>query len=214
MNVFRLAIVTDVHGDVHALADALAQIGRLACDAIVCCGDVVDYGLFPDETIELLARRKIPTVCGNHDRWAIEGSSATGGGWDLSKASRKFLASLPTEWRIEHAGIRVAVHHASPGNDMLGISPDEIDRVEADRHLVAANADVLVVGHTHRGFELLVGSGKRILNPAALLRSPAEGATNPPATGTFGVLELPLLRFRVLCAADGADVAILRKTLG
>ena len=105
MNVFRLGIVTDVHGDVHALADALAQIDRLGCDQIVCCGDVVDYGLFPDETIDLLAGRRIPTVRGNHDRWAIEGSSATGGGWDLSKASRRFLASLPTEWRIEHGGL-------------------------------------------------------------------------------------------------------------
>lgn len=214
MNVFRLGIVTDVHGDVHALADALAQIDRLGCDQIVCCGDVVDYGLFPDETIDLLAGRRIPTVRGNHDRWAIEGSSATGGGWDLSKASRRFLASLPTEWRIEHGGLRVAVHHASPGDDMRGISADEIDLPEAEGHLVAADADVLIVGHTHRAFELVVGERKRILNPAALLRSPAEGATNPPATGRFGVLELPSLRFRVMRAADGSDVEILWKTLG
>ena len=51
MSVFRLALVTDVHGDVHALTDALAQIDRLACEQIVCCGDVADYGLFPDETV-------------------------------------------------------------------------------------------------------------------------------------------------------------------
>ena len=210
MGVFRLAIVTDVHGDVHALTDALAQIDRLACDQIVCCGDVVDYGLFPDETIELLAHRKIPTVRGNHDRWALEGSSATGGGWDLSKASRRFLASLPTEWRLEHASVRVAVHHASPGNDMRGIYADEIEVAEAEAHLAAAEADVLIVGHTHQAFELVVGEGKRILNPAALLRSPAEGATNPPATGTFGILELPSLSFRVMRANDGVELAVSR----
>src|SRR5580658_692973 len=42
----RLAIVSDVHADVHALRDALAQIERLGCDAVVCAGDLVDYGLF------------------------------------------------------------------------------------------------------------------------------------------------------------------------
>ena len=213
MTTLRLAILSDVHADVHALTDALAQIARLDCRWVVCCGDVVDYGVFPDETIELLARREIPTIRGNHDRWAIKGQSATGGGWELSRASRRFLASTPTEWRLEHAGIHIAFHHASPGDDMRGIVADEISAVEAVAYLTTANADVLIVGHTHRAFELFVGEGKRILNPGALLRSPAEGASNPPATGTFGVLELPSLRFRVMRAGDGAEVTILRRTL-
>jgi predicted phosphodiesterase len=213
LKTFRLAILSDVHADVHALNDALAQIDRLGCDRIVCCGDVVDYGLFPDETIDLLVRRKIPTVRGNRDRWALEGSSATGGGWDLSKVSRRFLASLPTAWRLEHDGIRVAVHHASPGDDMRGIYPDETGLAEAEGHLAAADADVLIVGHTQHAFELVVGDGKWIVNSAALLRSPAEGATNPPATGTFGILEVSSLTFRVVRAADVVDIAFLRKVL-
>jgi len=53
--------------------------------------------------------------------------------------------------------------------------------------------------HTHRAFELVVGDGKRILNPGSVLRSRAEG--DPPATGTFGVLEVPSLRFRVCARA-------------
>jgi predicted phosphodiesterase len=68
--VSKLAIISDVHGDVHALRDALAQIDRLDCDQIVCGGDLVDWGLFPAETIELLRERKIPCIRGNHDRWA------------------------------------------------------------------------------------------------------------------------------------------------
>ncbi len=214
MTILRLAILSDVHADVHALTDALAQIARLDCRWVVCCGDIVDCGLFPDETIDLLKRREIPTIRGNHDRWAIEGQSAIGGGWELSRASRRFVTSLPAEHRVEHAGIRVAFHHASPpGNDMQGIWPGETKLAEAEAYLAAASADVLVVGHTHRAFELVVGEGKRILNPGALLRSPAEGANNPPATGTFGVLELPSLRFRVMRAGDGAEVTILRRKL-
>jgi predicted phosphodiesterase len=64
----RLAIVTDVHADVHALRDALAQIDKLGVDQILCCGDLVDYGLFPDETLTLVRERRIVTIRGNHDR--------------------------------------------------------------------------------------------------------------------------------------------------
>jgi predicted phosphodiesterase len=66
-----IAIISDVHADVHALRDALVQIERLGCSRIVCAGDLVDYGLFPEETIALMVERQIPCVRGNHDRWAL-----------------------------------------------------------------------------------------------------------------------------------------------
>lgn len=43
----RVAFISDVHADVHALRDALASIERLGRDPIVCAGDFVDYGVFP-----------------------------------------------------------------------------------------------------------------------------------------------------------------------
>ena len=51
----RIALFSDVHADLHALHDALSRIDALRCDLIVCAGDLVDYGLFPEETLELLA---------------------------------------------------------------------------------------------------------------------------------------------------------------
>ncbi|HJX52260.1 MAG TPA: metallophosphoesterase family protein [Polyangia bacterium] len=68
----RLAVIADVHADIHALRDALAQAERLGCTAVVCAGDLVGYGLFPMKTINLLRERKIPCVRGNHDRWATD----------------------------------------------------------------------------------------------------------------------------------------------
>jgi predicted phosphodiesterase len=41
----RIAIISDVHADVRALTDALLRADRLGCDAIVCAGDLVDYGM-------------------------------------------------------------------------------------------------------------------------------------------------------------------------
>ena len=216
---FRLAVLSDVHGDVHALTDALRHIDAMACDAIVCAGDVVDYGLFPNETLALLAARGIPTVRGNHDRWALEASKGAGGGeWTLTKASRRFLEGTLRWWTLEGEGVRVEVHHGSPRGDMDGIIPPNAPRhrleLDAPRPPLNANAmlrgaDVLLCGHTHLAFAMRFGA-RLIANPGALLRDPAEGADNPPATGTFGVLELPSLVFTVHRARDGAAVPILR----
>jgi predicted phosphodiesterase len=47
----KLAVISDVHADVHALQDALVQIERLGCDAIVCAGDTVDYGFYAEANV-------------------------------------------------------------------------------------------------------------------------------------------------------------------
>jgi predicted phosphodiesterase len=216
----RIALLSDVHADVHALRDALALIDRLACDVIVCGGDVVDFGLFPIETIALLASRQIPTVCGNHDAWAIGSIPllGVGGAWAdeirESRESMKWLRSLPASWAATFDGVRVAVHHGSPrGGNMVGIDPTDLTRAEAIDLLDAADTDVLIVGHTHRAFEVVVEGRGAILNPAALLRDPAEGAENPPATATFGILELPAIRFTIHSVRDGETRSATCRTL-
>jgi putative phosphoesterase len=208
----RLAVISDVHADVHALELALKLIERLGGDSIVCAGDLVDYGLFADETLALLATRKIPTIRGNHDRWALDGSGH-GGGAELSLASCRFLAALPRSLSMTFEGVRVAVHHGSPRGDMDGIEPQQISFERAAEHLRAASTDVLVVGHTHLSFQLDVEGVGTIVNPAALLRSPASDDDLPRATARFGVLELPTKRFTVYRVADGREVEIIRRRL-
>ena len=218
----RLAIITDVHADVHALQDALTQIERLGCDEIVCAGDILDWGLFPEETIRVLRDRRIPTIRGNHDRWAVsEGCDASG--WDLTPGAVVFLEGLPVSWMRRIDDVRVAVWHARPHSDMEGIYPDA-SATELASQLDRAEADVLVVGHTHVPFARFVGR-RLVCNPGALLRDPAQpmesgmlldpvsGKFVPAPTrsgGTFGILEVPTLRFTVHTAANGAEIEIPR----
>jgi len=215
---YRLAVVSDVHGDVHALVDALRVIDAMGCDAIVCAGDTIDYGLFPNETVALLAERAIPTVRGNHDRWARDGDYRSGSASDISSASRRFLRATVSSWSFEYDAARVEVWHARPGSDIEGIVPPtaprhplelNVPRPELNASALLRNADILIVGHTHQAFALRFGD-RLIANPGALLRDPAPGAENPPATGTFGVLELPERRWRVFRAKDGVEVDIVR----
>jgi putative phosphoesterase len=185
--VTRLAFITDIHADVHALHDALRRIDELGISSIMCCGDLVDYGLFPEETIALLRERGVLCVRGNHDRWAVKpgGDAAS---WDLTPDAMKFLRSLPTERRLDIDGARVLVTHARPGSDMLGIDRDaSADELAAI--LDTTGADILVVGHTHAPFVRRLGDGRLVMNPGALLRDPGPGC-DVATPGTFGEIDV------------------------
>ena len=221
----KLAILSDVHADVHAVQDALRQIERVGCERVVCAGDLVDYGRFPEKTIALLREHNVPCVRGNHDRWAVA-EALDASGRELSHGAVAFLAGLPTRWGAVLDGVHVAVHHGSPRSDMTGIDPRLALGADARRWLAEAEADVLVVGHTHLAFALRVAGGGLVVNPGALLRDPATkpeaGAMlfdpdarkfvpAPPLDGgTFGVLRLPERTFTVHRAADGHEVDVVR----
>ena len=63
----RFAIISDIHGNLHALQAVLARIDRLHVDGIICLGDIVGYGPYPDRCIDLVVRCCSLTVRGNHD---------------------------------------------------------------------------------------------------------------------------------------------------
>ena len=212
----RLAIFSDVHADLQALQDALRQVERLRCDLVLCAGDLVDYGLFPDETVALLRQNAIPCIQGNHDRWAAKGGVMASSAGLISGATKHFLRSLPTSWSATIDGVRVAMWHASPGSDMNGVYPDHHTATDLTRFLDQAEADVLIVGHSHLRFRLPAPGGRIIVNPGALLRNPADDleATGIPTPGTFGVLELPSKRFTVHRARDGNEAPCIERLRG
>ena len=69
----RLAILSDIHGNLVALEAVLADLQDRAPDRIINLGDSVTSPLWPRETFERLEQLALPTVRGNHDRWLLEG---------------------------------------------------------------------------------------------------------------------------------------------
>ncbi|MEO9885120.1 MAG: metallophosphoesterase family protein [Balneola sp.] len=63
----KLALISDVHGNLPALEAVLKRIDQQAPDQWLCLGDLVGYGPFPSECIEIIRERNIPTLLGNHD---------------------------------------------------------------------------------------------------------------------------------------------------
>src|SRR5689334_24937266 len=63
----RLAIISDIHGNLPALEAVLEDIRQRRPDAVYCLGDLVGYTPFPNEVIDRIRREQIPTVIGNYD---------------------------------------------------------------------------------------------------------------------------------------------------
>ena len=204
----RIGLIADIHSDLDALEAALAKLGDLGCDHVLCAGDAIDFDLPPgtEETIELLTERGVLSILGNHERWIL----SEGRDDRLSKSAVEWLRSLPPSWSSTIDGIRVAVHHARPGSDMDGLDEELLDTDEIPGLLAEAEADVLVVGHTHSSMVLENSCGV-IVNPGALLRTLADvhsvwlldaksgrfSEFEPKQGGTFAVIDLPSLRLEV-----------------
>jgi len=66
------AIISDIHANAEALKAVLDVIDREKIEQIVCLGDVVGYNTEPNECVEILKQRSIPTILGNHDAVACD----------------------------------------------------------------------------------------------------------------------------------------------
>jgi predicted phosphodiesterase len=63
----RIAIVSDIHGNMEAFHNVLSDIDRSTIDAIVSLGDNIGYGPEPEHVIEQIRNRNIPSIMGNHE---------------------------------------------------------------------------------------------------------------------------------------------------
>ena len=68
----RLALISDIHGNMLALDAVLADLDRQRPDGVVCLGDVAATGPHPHETLGRLRERGEPVLLGNADAWLLD----------------------------------------------------------------------------------------------------------------------------------------------
>ena len=174
----RVAVISDIHGNLPALEAVLLDVGREPVDLIAVCGDVAS-GPLPVETLQVL--RRLPDtrfVRGNADRSLVAGFDGTekprlqgpGADWcaaQLTREDRDFLASFAETIAIEVGGLgRVLFCHGSPRSDeeiMTARTPDS----RLGELLAGVDADVVVCGHTHMPFDRMAGR-VRVINPGSV----------------------------------------------
>lgn len=175
----RVAVVSDIHGNLPALEAVLAEVEKEGVDAVLCTGDVIG-GPFPAEVFDRL--RSLPDVRivrGNADRFVLEGTDKHGEDWDadrkrMGEARLAAVASWPLthELEIEGLGHTLACHAVPTADEPIftKVTPD----ADVAELLGDLDADLLVVGHTHVQFDRRLPSGLRIVNPGSV-GMPYEG---------------------------------------
>jgi putative phosphoesterase len=163
----RVAVITDVHGNLPALQAVLARIDELGIAAAYCGGDLVGYGPRPNEVCALIQERAIPTIYGNYD-YAIARDDHDCGcayvsphdrelgqrsvEWTLAHTDRPakdFMRALPFDLRFTLGSRRVRIVHGSPRKVNEYLFEEKPART-FERIAALADCDVLVFGHTHK----------------------------------------------------------------
>ena len=203
----RVAVISDIHANLHALEAVLGEIDREQPDALWCLGDLVGYGARPNECCRLVQERADLCLVGNHDLVALgtlgiedfNPEAAEAARWTanaLDDESRSFLASLPPSAAPEHAQL----FHASARDPIWEyVLTDEA----ATATLLLTTAPVVLVGHSH--IALAVTLGDRTRRGRARPRRHDEGARGAvapqprlgrPAAGRRPERRLAPARFR------------------
>jgi putative phosphoesterase len=150
----RIAVLSDIHGNVWALEAVLDDVRAAGADVVVNAGDVLSGPLEPAATADLLIELDLPTVAGNHERQLLACAGAPGGASDrfafehTSARQREWLAGLPATLEL---GGEVLVCHGTPTSDRTHF----LEEVDAGRlRLATAEAIEVHAGGLHRGLVL------------------------------------------------------------
>lgn len=186
----KLGLISDIHADPLALELAWSHLTVLGADQIVCAGDSVGYGPFPDRVAAFLAAREIPAIRGNHDRWALArgpgGRDEFGGGMP-SAETLAYLESLPRDRVCAHGERITVVVHGSPQSDMEFVTPATHPAQRLRSYLAELKIDVLVMGHTHVPAWYRCAAGL-VVNPGSVVSMPVVKTSR-----TFALVDMSTL---------------------
>jgi putative phosphoesterase len=217
-----IALIGDIHGNLLALEAVLAHARKHGATAIWNVGDFVGYGVYPNEVISLLQTEAAVSISGNYDlktlqfkqkkekwkkskrpekllafEWAYE---------HLSKEARQYLAALPQERRFTTYGQRILITHGSPDSNeepLTGETPVKRLRELAQK----AEADIVIVGHSHQPFTKTV-EGAMFINTGSVGRPDDGDPRASYALLTFTNDTVTVKHFRVKYDAEKMAAAV------
>jgi predicted phosphodiesterase len=189
----RVAVLSDVHSNLHALEAVLAEVDREGVDELWCLGDLVGYGPRPNECCAAIEQRAALCLVGNHDLVVLGtahvdirdfvGDAAAAAAWTrsvLEPEARGFLERL--EPTAQQDGVQL--FHGSPRDPIWEYVLSE---PVAFLSLRATSEPVVLVGHSHvalalreksetgvaggvaaAGTEIVLAEGRWLLNPGSV----------------------------------------------
>jgi predicted phosphodiesterase len=205
----RLAVVSDIHGNLPALEAVVADFTRRGVDAVVNLGDSLSGPLLPRETAQYLMAQDWVHLAGNHERQILDDSVPRGASDEYARAQ---LGAAELQWL---SGLRpcadyaedVLLCHGTPTSDIVYLLETVEPRwlrvasaQELDDRLGGAAAALIACGHSHVPRSVRSARGQLVVNPGSV--------------GLPGFIAHAPYRHVVENAAPDARYAIVERRLG
>jgi diadenosine tetraphosphatase ApaH/serine/threonine PP2A family protein phosphatase len=187
-----VAIVSDIHGNRHALEAVLADIASTDARELWCLGDVVGYGADPNDCCALVRENAAVCLAGNHDL-AVTGTlpldEFSHGAALAARWTQEVLAEDHVEWlrSLSPQGDEdgVGLYHASPRDPVWEYV---LSTLLAELCLDVASERVCLVGHSHVALSFVRPEGEAATGDTrragdALDMSSGEWLINPGSVG-------------------------------
>lgn len=173
----KIALFSDIHANLPALEAFFADLDQQKPDAVYCLGDLVGYNIWPNEVINAIRQRGIPTIAGNYDFGIGRASDDCGCAYKteqekangavsiaftnqlVQEEERKYLRSLPAHIKLEFQlnidKLNLLLVHGSPRKINEYLFEDR-DEKSLQRIMQEADADILCFGHTHKPYHRIL----------------------------------------------------------
>lgn len=164
----KIAVISDIHGNLAALDAVLEDIQSQGCDKVFVLGDYAMAGPRPSETVnwfmKKLGDKNYKMIQGNTDlmiadftdelyenlkeKAPIMSEALKDDVKTLNIVQKDFLKSLPIQLEVEEEGVKFLLVHGSPRKNNEDILPDTL-LSEVEKMLENVDANVVLCGHTH-----------------------------------------------------------------
>lgn len=174
----RIAVLSDIHGNLPALEACVDDARRRGCDRFVNLGDILSGPLWPLETAGFLRPLEWPTIAGNHERQLLTQTREQMGASDLyadaaiGERERAWLRSLPAELALQPD---IFLCHGTLENDLDYMLHDVTEAGVCDTSAAAVSARVagrperlVLCGHTHLPRHVQLADGRIVANPGSV----------------------------------------------
>lgn len=174
----RLALISDIHGNLPALEAVAADIRCRGVDQVLCLGDNLSGPLLPRETAQWLMACGWPVLAGNHERHILEWTPQAGGASDgyalsmLGTAELDWVRGLRSHWQWTPD---IYLCHGTPGHDEEHfLETPEGGRLrlatadEITTRLAGQASALVACGHSHLPRALRLPTGQFLVNPGSV----------------------------------------------
>jgi predicted phosphodiesterase len=156
----RIAVISDIHGNLAALDAVLAALDADPVEAVWCLGDIVGYGPQPNECCDVVRERASVTLCGNHDlavRGTLDLDEFSGDAGLAARWTQSVLREDVLEWLNGLAPLGeaegVALFHGSARDPVWEyVLSDE----SAAATLLMTSQQLVLVGHSHVALQVVL----------------------------------------------------------